>query len=118
MNAVLQDSANASARLDTGWSPSALWNTFPSTVTVGGHDAGDEGLRPAWNSAVEVRILNVDPGGNPPSRAASNASAEGRLADARIWSLSTETATRATASPDVCGDDAACAGPRVARAAS
>src|SRR6201996_7971929 len=69
MNAVLQDSANACSRLLTCPSPSELWNTSPSTVTVVGQLAADDGVMPWPISAVEVSTLNVDPGGNPPRTA-------------------------------------------------
>ena len=63
MNAVLQDSVNAPSSVLTGWSPSALWNTSPSTVRLGGQLAADDGDRPFWMSAAEVSTLKVEPGG-------------------------------------------------------
>ena len=69
MKAVLHDSVNACSRVLTGASPSALWNTSPSTVAVPGQLAADLGVSPRVISAVEVITLNVEPGGKPPSMA-------------------------------------------------
>ncbi len=69
MKAVLHDSVNACPRVEIGASPSALWNTSPSTVSVAGHVAADDGLSPLRNNADEVSTLNVDPGGYAPSSA-------------------------------------------------
>ena len=69
INAVLHDSVKAWSTVLTGASPSALWNTSPSTVAVTGQLAADCGVSPWVISAVEVMTLNVEPGGKPPSRA-------------------------------------------------
>ncbi len=69
MKAVLHDSVNAWSIVWVGWSPSALWNTSPLTVRLGGQLAGEEGERPRWMSAVEVSTLNVEPGGKAPCSA-------------------------------------------------
>ena len=66
MNAVLHDSVNACSSVLTGASPSALWNTSPSTVAVPGQLAADFGDSPWVISAVEVITLNVEPGGKSP----------------------------------------------------
>ena len=95
MNAVLHDSVNAPARLATGASPSALWNDSPSTVTVGGQVAGDAGDSPCWMRAVDVIILNVEPGGNSPSNPWSNAYDSGTLSSANTCPVDARTATRA-----------------------
>ena len=71
MNAVLQDSVKAWSIVRTGPSPSALWKTSPSSVIVLGQLAAEAGVSPCSISAVESRILNVEPGGKPPSTAAS-----------------------------------------------
>ena len=69
MNAVLHDSVNACSSVLTGASPSALWNTSPSTVAVPGQLAADFGDSPWVIRAVEVITLNVEPGGKSPSMA-------------------------------------------------
>ena len=63
MNAVLQDSVNAASIVETGLTPCALWKGLPSTVTVDGQLAGDEGVNPCPCSAENVSTLNVEPGG-------------------------------------------------------
>ena len=60
---------NACIRLLTGASPSALWNTSPSTVAVPGQLAADCGPSPWLISALDVMTLKVEPGGKPPSMA-------------------------------------------------
>src|ERR1700691_4649518 len=67
MKAVLHDSVKACSRLLTGASPSALWNTSPSTVAVAGQPAADCAGRPWVINAVDVITLKVEPGGKPPS---------------------------------------------------
>ena len=69
MKAVLHDSVKACSKVLTGASPSALWNTSPSTVAVPGQLAAELGVSPWVISAVEVITLNVEPGGKPPSMA-------------------------------------------------
>jgi hypothetical protein len=71
MNAVLQDWAKAVRRLMLpNASPSSLWNTSPSTVRVGGQVAGLCGVSPlSPMRAVDVMVLNVDPGASVASRA-------------------------------------------------
>src|SRR5262252_7053127 len=71
MNAVLQDSAKACSRSLTFPSPSALRNTSPCTVAVGGQLAADDGVSPPASSAAEVITLNAEPGGYSPWRATS-----------------------------------------------
>src|SRR6202046_3203338 len=95
MKAVLHDSVKAPARLLVGASPSALWNTSPSTIRECGQLADDDGERPFSIRAVDVITLNVEPGGNSPSRAWSNWSASGTLTAARTWPVVARTATRA-----------------------
>ena len=63
MKAVLHDSAKACSRSLTCPSPSALWNTSPSTVAVGGQLAAEDGESPWSMSAADVITLNVEPGG-------------------------------------------------------
>src|ERR1700722_14919536 len=68
MKAVSHDSANACVMVETG-APSALRNTLPFTVVVAGQLAAEDGLRPCSISAVEVTMLNAEPGGKRPSMA-------------------------------------------------
>src|SRR6516225_5785947 len=71
MNAVLQDSAKACCRSLTFPSLSALRNTSPCTVAVGGQLAADDGVSPRASSAAEVITLNAEPGGYAPWNATS-----------------------------------------------
>ena len=72
MNALLHEIWNACARsIAPDASPSKFLKYSPSTVSVGGHGAGVEPVRPAASSAVDVITLNVEPGGYVPSSARS-----------------------------------------------
>ena len=110
MNAVLQDSAKACSRSLIGAVPSALWNTSPSTVIVGGQLAGDAGVSPCSISAVDVITLNDEPGGKAPPSAWSNSLESGTLTAARIAPVEALTATRAAflRTPDSAASAACC----------
>ena len=114
MKAVLHDSVNACSRLLTGASPSALWNTSPSTVAVPGQLAADCGLSPRLISAVDVITLKVEPGGKPPSMAWSKPS---ELADTAASTAPVEAFTATSAalffSPASAASAARCAEGRI-----
>src|SRR6516165_11345038 len=113
MNAVLHDMANASSMESDGVvSPSKLWKTSPSTVMVGGHDAGLDGVRPCSIRSVEVITLNVEPGGYAPSKASFTCWESGTLTEARTWPVEAWIATRSagTLSPLRAASAACCTG--------
>src|SRR5215472_8998846 len=95
MKAVLHDSAKACRKSLMGAVPSALWKASPSTVTLAGHLAAEDGCRPRSINAVDVMILNDEPGGNAPSMARLKPPDTGTLTDARTWPVSAFTATMA-----------------------